>query len=149
MHLGELLLKLMDYILFYFCLVLWLFPDFNIFLLEELIKPITSHKIMCKTTFGIFLLCHRLSLSPKLSEYLTVLGCLYAFYVWFGLAFQLLHALRLIIFHNAPLKRSGFDWNMCYFDFDFNRKLFIQHINHKMLQTSDFIMQPSSNYAQL
>lgn len=71
------------------------------------------------------------------------------FYVQFGLAFQLLLALRLIIFHNAPLKRSGFDWNMCYFYFDFNRKLFIQHINHKMQQTSDFIMQPSSNYAQL
>lgn len=71
------------------------------------------------------------------------------FYVWFGLAFQLLPVLSLIIFHNSPLKRSGFDLNMCYFYSDFNRKLFIQHINHKMLQTSDFIMQPSSNYTQL
>lgn len=78
MHLGELLLKLMDFI---FVLYFGFFQILIIFLLDELMKPIISHKIMCKTTFGIFLLCHRLSLSPKLSEYLTVLGCLYAFYV--------------------------------------------------------------------
>ena len=50
---------------------------------------------------------------------------------------------------NVPLSRTGFEWNMCYFNFNFNRKLFIQHINHKILQTSYFIMQPSSNYTQL
>lgn len=64
------------------------------------------------------------------------------------LALQLLPLLYSIKLHNAKLQRSGFDLNMCYFYFSFNRKLH-KHINHKMLKTSDIIMQQNSNYTQL
>lgn len=64
-------------------------------------------------------------------NYVRKPSCLH---LWFGLTFQLLPLLYLIKAHNAPLSRTGFDLNMCYFYFNFNRKLFIQHINHKILQ---------------
>lgn len=64
-------------------------------------------------------------------NYVRKSSCLH---LWCGFTFQLLPLLYLIKPHNAPLSRTGFDLNMCYFYFNFNRKLFIQHINHKVLQ---------------
>lgn len=44
------------------------------------------------------------------------------------------HRCILLKPHNAPLSRTGFDLNMCYFYLSFNRNVFIQHPNHETLQ---------------
>lgn len=87
--------------------------------------------------------CRLLSLHFFVAETIETImklceGNLHALVYEWGLTFQLLPLLYLIKPHNAPLskkkKKTGFDLHICYFYFSFNRKLFIQHINHKILQ---------------
>lgn len=69
--------------------------------------------------------------------------------LWHGLTFQLLPVLHSIKTPQRAVRKEADLTEHVLFLFHFNRKLFIQRINHKILQTSDFIMQPSSNYTQL
>lgn len=70
-------------------------------------------------------------------------------HLWHGLTFQLLPVLHSIKTPQCAIRKEVDLTEHVLFLFHFNRKLFIQRINHKILQTSDFIMQPSSNYTQL
>lgn len=104
-----------------------------------------------KKYFNIYILINHISIRPAVETIVLWKYLRESSFprLWHGLTFQLLPILHSIKAPQCAIRKEVDLTEHVLFLFHFNRKLFIQRINHKILQTSDFIMQPSSNYTQL